>query len=123
MRKTDLPRAAIEGAFARLGETQNRWRSVSASARSAELLIQRGLQSPPLSIWSDQRGGMALIFGIVATVVVAIVGLGIDVVGWYRTDRAMQNAADSAAIAAATNATGTYQSEAKAVTGQNGSVD
>jgi Putative Flp pilus-assembly TadE/G-like len=66
---------------------------------------------------------MALIFGIVATVVVAIVGLGIDVVGWYRTDRAMQNAADSAAIAAATNATGTYQSEAKAVTAQYGYVD
>jgi uncharacterized membrane protein len=42
----------------------------------------------------------------VATLVIAIVGLGVEVVSWYRTDRAMQNAADSAAVAAATNGTG-----------------
>jgi Flp pilus assembly protein TadG len=44
--------------------------------------------------------------GLVATLVIAIVGLGVEVVSWYRTDRAMQNAADSAAVAAATNGTG-----------------
>jgi Flp pilus assembly protein TadG len=76
-----------------------------------------------LSIWSDEGGAMALILGIMAVVVVAIVGLGIDVVGWYRTDRAMQNAADSAAIAAATNGTDSYWSEAKAVAAKYGYVD
>jgi Flp pilus assembly protein TadG len=76
-----------------------------------------------LSIWSDEGGAMALILGIMATVIVAIVGLGIDVVGWYRTARAMQNAADSAAIAAATNGTSSYQSEAKAVAAHYGYVD
>jgi Flp pilus assembly protein TadG len=70
-----------------------------------------------------QRGVTAVIVGLVATLVVAIVGLGVDVVGWYRTDRKMQNAADSAAVAAATNGTGTYQNEAKAVTAQYGYVD
>ena len=61
--------------------------------------------------------------GLVAALVIAIVGLGVDVVGWYRTDRAMQNAADSAAVAAATNGTSTYQNEAKAVAAQYGYVD
>jgi uncharacterized membrane protein len=66
---------------------------------------------------------VAVIVALVATLVVAIVGLGIDVVDWYRTDRAMQNAADSAAIAAARNGTSSYQSEAKAVAAQYGFVD
>jgi Flp pilus assembly protein TadG len=61
---------------------------------------------------------VAIIVGLVAAVVIAIVGLGVDVVGWYRTDRTLQNAADSAAIAAASNGTGTFQNEAKAVAAQ-----
>jgi Flp pilus assembly protein TadG len=56
-------------------------------------------------------------------VVIAFVGLGIDLIDWYRTDRAMQNAADSAAIAAAENGTSSYQNEAKAVAAQYGFVD
>jgi Flp pilus assembly protein TadG len=75
------------------------------------------------SLWSDERGVVAVIVGLVATLVVAIVGLGVDVVNWYRADRAMQNAADSAAVAAASNGTGTYQNEAKAVAAQYGYVD
>jgi len=75
------------------------------------------------SLWADERGVAALIVGLVATLVVAVVGLGIDVVGWYRTDREMQNAADSAAVAAATNGGATYQNEAKAVAAQYGYVD
>src|SRR5438552_107417 len=74
------------------------------------------------SCWSDQGGVVAIIVGLVAAVVIAIVGLGVDVVGWYRTDRTLQNAADSAAIAAASNGTGTYQNEAKAVAAQYGYV-
>jgi hypothetical protein len=76
-----------------------------------------------LSIWSDERGVAAVIVGLVATLVVAILGLGVEVVSWYRTDRAMQNAADSAAVGAATNGTGTYPNEAKAVAAQYGDVD
>ena len=73
-------------------------------------------------LWSDEGGVVAIIIGLVATLVVAMVGLGVDVVGWYRTDRAMQNAADSAAVAAATNGTGTFANEAKAVAAQYGYV-
>jgi Flp pilus assembly protein TadG len=75
------------------------------------------------SAWLDERGAVAVIFGIMATAVVAIVGLGIDLVGWYRTERALQNAADAASIAAARNGTASYQSEAKAVASQYGFVD
>src|SRR5215469_1134416 len=74
-------------------------------------------------LWSDERGVTAVIVGLAATLVIAVVGLGIDVVGWYRTDRQMQNAADSAAIAAAENGTASYQNEAKAVAAQYGYVD
>ena len=74
-------------------------------------------------LWSDERGVVAVIVGFVAILVIAAVGLGIDVIDWYRTDRAMQNAADSAAIAAAANKTATYQDEAKAVAAQYGFVD
>ena len=81
---------------------------------------------PLSSMWSilwDKSGVTAVIVGLVATVVIGIVGLGVDVVTWYRTDRAMQNAADSAAIAAATNGTSTYQDEAIAVAAQYGFVN
>jgi hypothetical protein len=76
-----------------------------------------------LSILSDDGGAVAFIFALTATVLVAILGLGIDVSYWYRTDRDMQNAADAAAIAAARNGTSSYDSEAKAVAAQYGFVD
>jgi hypothetical protein len=75
------------------------------------------------TLWSDEGGAIVLVLGILAIVVVAIVGLGIDVVSWYRADRAMQNAADSAAIAAARNGMSSYSSEATAVAAQYGFVD
>jgi len=90
-----------------------------------QILLQRAVfkQQPGPSIWTSEGGGILLIAGIIATVVIAIVGLGIDTITWYRTHRALQNAADSAAIAAATNATSSYQSEAIAVAAQYGYVD
>jgi len=56
-------------------------------------------------------------------VLVAILGLGVDLGYWYRTSRDLQNAADAAAIAAARNGTSSYDSEARAVTAQYGFVD
>src|SRR5260370_5738230 len=98
---------------------------VSAEIGGAQDCRRRRVGPPTrmLSLWSNQSGAVAIIVGIVATVVIAIVGLGVDVVGWYRTDRSLQNAADAAAIAAATNGTSTYQDEAKAVAAQYGLVD
>jgi len=84
----------------------------------ASICKQRRRLSRDRSLWADERGVTAIIVGLVAALVIGIVGLGIDVVGWYRTDREMQNAADSAAVAAAVNGTSSYQSEAKAVAAQ-----
>ena len=74
-------------------------------------------------ICSDEGGAVAFIFALTATLLIAALGLGIDVGVWHRTDRNLQNAADAAAVAAARNGTSFYQSEAKAVAAQYGLVD
>jgi len=62
-------------------------------------------------------------FALTAAGVIATIGLGIDVIGWYRTNRTLQNAADAAAVAAARNGTSSYQSEALAVATSYGFID
>src|SRR5579863_5617346 len=65
---------------------------------------------------SHHRGGsVSLIAALAMTVLCGILGLAIDVGLWYRTTRAMQNAADAAAIAAARDGTSTYQATGKGV--------
>ena len=72
---------------------------------------------------SPDSGAIAVLTALGLTVIIGIVGLAVDVSMWYRTDRALHNAADSAVIAAALNGTDTYASEAKAVTAQYGFID
>ncbi|ANY82578.1 hypothetical protein BB934_30350 (plasmid) [Microvirga ossetica] len=55
-------------------------------------------------------------------VLIGVTGLGVEVSYWYLTQRSMQNAADSAAIAAATNGTVNYSAEAKAAAAKYGYV-
>jgi Putative Flp pilus-assembly TadE/G-like len=74
-------------------------------------------------LWQDQSGVVAIVMALALTAVIGMAGLAIDIAMWYRNDRAMQNAADSAVIAAALNGTNSYQDEAKAVAGQYGFVD
>ena len=75
------------------------------------------------ALWLDERGVIAVITALALTALIGIAGLALDVGMWYRSNRAMQNAADAAVIAAALNGTGSYQSEAKAVAAQYGFVD
>jgi Flp pilus assembly protein TadG len=56
-------------------------------------------------------------------VLIGGLGLGFEISNWYLRTRAMQNAADAAAIAAASNGGSNYDVEAKAVTAQYGFVD
>jgi Flp pilus assembly protein TadG len=74
-------------------------------------------------IWKNQSGAIAVLTALGLTVLIGIVGLAVDVGMWHRANRAMQNAADAAAIAASQNGTASYQSEAKAVAAQYGFVD
>jgi hypothetical protein len=90
---------------------------------SVDDLKRPELPSRRSSVWSEEGGAVAFMFALIATGLIATIGLGIDVISWYRTDRALQNAADAAAIAAARNGTGSYDSEAKAVAASYGFND
>jgi len=76
-----------------------------------------------LSARLDESGAVAFVFALMATGLIAILGLGVDIGAWHRIDRTLQNAADAAAVAAARNGTSLYQSEANAVVAQYGLVD
>jgi Flp pilus assembly protein TadG len=76
-----------------------------------------------LRLRSNERGAVSVIMGFLLIPLVGALALGAEVSNWYMTTRGMQNAADSAAIAAATNAGSNYDVEAKAVASQYGFVD
>ncbi len=69
----------------------------------------------------DQLGNVAIVAALAAPVLLGSVGMGAEVASWYSDKRAMQNAADSAAVAAASNARpGQYVDEAQAVAASYG---
>jgi len=72
---------------------------------------------------TDQRGNVAVVTALLLPALMGTLGLGFEVSDWYVTKRSMQNAADAAAIAAATNGGGGYLAEAKAVAATYGFVD
>ena len=76
-----------------------------------------------LRLRTDERGGVAIIMGFLIIPLVGALGIGFEVSNWYMTTRGMQNAADAAAMAAATNGGSNYDVEAKAVAAQYGFVD
>lgn len=76
-----------------------------------------------LVLGPDERGVVAVLTALALTVLVGAVGLAVDVGMRYRENRALQNAADAAVIAAALKSSSSYQNEAKAVAAQYGFVD
>src|SRR5260370_13707750 len=71
----------------------------------------------------DQGGTVSVIMGLLIVPLVGALGIGFEVANWYMTGRGMQNAADAAALAAATNGGANYDVEAKAVAAKYGFVD
>ncbi|HEY0646867.1 pilus assembly protein TadG-related protein [Phenylobacterium sp.] len=72
----------------------------------------------------DRRGNISTVAALSMPVLVGFLGLGAETASWYNGKRALQNAADSAAIAAATNAdSSSYADEAKAVAARYGYQD
>src|SRR3974390_1551726 len=69
-----------------------------------------------IGLRADRRGNIAVMMAFLLPVLVAFLGLGFEATEWYQDTRLMQNAADAAAIAAATNNSSNYDIEAKAVT-------
>jgi Flp pilus assembly protein TadG len=76
-----------------------------------------------MGLRADQRGNIAVMMAFLLPVLVGFLGLGFEATEWYLQTRYMQNAADAAAIAAATNGSSSYVLEAKAVAAQYGFVD
>jgi Flp pilus assembly protein TadG len=78
--------------------------------------------------WRDESGGYLVVAGLVMPAMVGVIGLATEGGAWYLKHRTMQNAADSAAISAATayytqgNATG-LDVQAQAVTAAYGLVN
>src|SRR3546814_13161443 len=52
-------------------------------------------------ILGDQRGAIAVITALALPVLLGFAALGVDVAGWYAQARAIQTAADAAALSAA----------------------
>ncbi len=73
-----------------------------------------------LSLHANERGTVAVIMGFLFPILIAAFGLGFEITNWYLRTRSMQNAADAAAIAAATNGSANYNTEAAAVATQYG---
>ncbi len=71
----------------------------------------------------DQRGTVSVMMGFLIIPLVGALGIGFEVSSWYMSGRGMQNAADAAALAAATNGGANYDVEAKAVAARYGFVD
>jgi Flp pilus assembly protein TadG len=71
----------------------------------------------------ENRGNVAIIAAISLPVVIGAFGLGAEAASWMATKRALQNAADAAAIAAATNGGSSYDVEARATTAKYGYKD
>jgi Flp pilus assembly protein TadG len=70
-----------------------------------------------------EGGASIILIGLSVPALIGGFGLAIEVGYWRVHQRAMQNAADAAAVAAATNATSGYVAEAKAVAAQYGFQD
>lgn len=71
----------------------------------------------------DRRGNILTIFAISLPLMIGGLGLGVEGANWYQTKRALQNAADEAVVAAATNNSSNYLDEARAVTAKYGYTD
>ena len=91
-----------------------------------------------LGLWSRgwrrrETGAVSPIFALMLVPLIGGLGMGVEASNWYLTQRAMQNAADSAALAAATNGTvdeatkcavvGDFCYEAKAAAARSGFTD
>jgi Flp pilus assembly protein TadG len=77
-----------------------------------------------LSHWLRDDGAVvAPIFALALVPMIGMLALGGEVTSWYMKQRQLQNVADSAALAAAANASTGYATEAKGMTTQYGFLD
>jgi Flp pilus assembly protein TadG len=88
--------------------------------RAWSATIRSDLMAKAADFCKDRRGAAAILFALSMPMLIGGMGLGFEVSNWYLKQRGMQNAADAAALAAATNSGSNYNVEAKAVAAQYG---
>ncbi len=71
----------------------------------------------------EDRANVAVMFALTAPVLLGGVGVAVEAGNWYYTQRGMQNAADAAALAAVSNGSSSYATEAQAVAAGYGYVN
>src|SRR5258706_2848127 len=71
----------------------------------------------------DRRANVAMMFAIMAPILIGGLGMGMESAYWFYDQRNLQNASDAAAIAAAGDASVNYAAVAGAVTGTYGYSD
>src|SRR5690349_20407863 len=86
-------------------------------------MVLRRAKSFAAAFTGDRRGNISIVAALSMPVLVGFLGLGAEAASWYNGKRSLQNAADSAAVAAATNAGTSYADEAKAVAARYGYQD
>jgi Flp pilus assembly protein TadG len=95
-------------------------------SRSA-ISVNEGLHDPHLNLVrrfrADEIGATSIIMGVLMIPLVGSVAIGFEASNWYMITRGMQNAADAAALAAATNGGSNYDVEARAVAARYGFVN
>lgn len=102
--------------------TETRWNVMArCSSRLAPGFAALGHRLTRLRV--NRRGNVTVLMAFLLPVLLGALGLGFEAANWYMTTHALQNAADSAAIAAATNGGPNYGAEAKAVAAQYGYLD
>ena len=72
---------------------------------------------------SDRRANVAMMFALMAPVLVGGLGMGMESANWYVDQRQMQNASDAAAIAASSDGTSNYAAVASSVAATYGYVN
>jgi Flp pilus assembly protein TadG len=86
-------------------------------------LIIESLRDLARRLAHDRRGNIAAMVALMAVPLVATLGIATETSGWFLVQRAMQNAADSAVLAAATSGGTTYAGEAQAMTAKYGFIN
>src|SRR5579863_1736770 len=72
------------------------------------------------SFGSDENGASIVVIALAMPVLIGAMGLAVEVSYWRLHNRAMQNAADAAAVAAATNNSSSFAAEGQSVAAQYG---
>jgi len=91
--------------------------------RARFLAFARTATKRLLRVFREESANVAIMFGLSAPVLLGGAGIALEAGNWYYTRREMQNAADAAAIAASSNGTSSYATEAQAVTANYGFVN